>query len=163
MASTTEINPECGAHFELQRRKGIDKLDVFAIVGLHADDHQLDLTKLRSHIIKMIIPHVSERRGTRSMPTRVATSGAKVPTREHVKAAKDIVSERTDSGLRDLQKKWRYKSEQTWNPFEAPNDSRTLVPKPELTTMMVGDINIYRSILSGSIPSMARSGNQNSQ
>ena len=161
MASTTEINPECAAHFELQLRKGNDELDVFAIIGLHADDHQLDLTRLRSHIIKTVIPHVFERRGTKSTPARTATSGAKVPTWDQVKAAKDIFSELTDSGLRHLQKKWRDKSEQTWNPFEAPNDPRALVPKSELTTMMVGDINIYRSILSGSIPSMARSGHQN--
>ena len=63
MASTTEINPECGAHFEHQQRKGIDELDIFAIIALHADGHPFDLAILRSHIIKTVIPHVFERRG----------------------------------------------------------------------------------------------------
>ena len=129
MASTTEMSPECGAHFELQRRKGTDELDVFAVIGLHADGHYLDLTRLRSHIIKTVIPHVFERRGE---GTGVATSGAKVPTWEQVNAARDIFRELTDSDLCRLQKKWRDKSEQTWNPFEAPGDPRALVPKPEL-------------------------------
>ena len=57
MASTTEINPECGAHFEHQQRKGIGELDMFAIIGLHADGHPFDLARLRSHTI------VFERRG----------------------------------------------------------------------------------------------------
>ena len=80
MASTTEIHPECIAHFELQRRKETDELDVFAVRGLHADGRQLDLARLRSHITKTVISHVFERRGEGSEGSRVATSGAKIPT-----------------------------------------------------------------------------------
>lgn len=132
MASTTELDPECGAHFELQRLKGTDELDMFAVIGLHADARQLDLARLRSHIVKTVIPHVFEREGRGPRRPGGGTSGAKVPTWEQVNAARDIFREPTDSGLLDLQNKWRNKSEQFWNPFEAPHDPRALVPKPEL-------------------------------
>lgn len=62
MVSTTEINPECDTYFVLQQRKGTDEIDVFAIVGLHADGRQLDLARLRSHIIKPVMQYVYERR-----------------------------------------------------------------------------------------------------
>ena len=114
MTSTDEINPECGAHFEHQQRKGNGELDVFAVAGLHADGDPFDLDRLRSHIDKTVVPHVSELRGEESEVTGVATSGPKVPTLAQVNAARDIFGVLKNSdALRGLQKKWRGKSEQT--------------------------------------------------
>ena len=105
---------------------------MFAIIGLHADGHQLDLARFRSHITKTVIPHVFERRVERSVATKVAMSSVQVTIWEQANATREIFGDLMDSGLDDLQKEWRDKSEQTWNPFEVPYDPQALVPKPEL-------------------------------
>ena len=93
-----------GAHFAAQfSQHGEEGLDVFAIVGLHADGPLLSAREVRSHMRTVVTKHVFER-GDQA----VGTVGPNVPTWAQVNQARTIIMDAMNAGtFADLQATWR--------------------------------------------------------
>ena len=121
------MSQEPGACFEAQMAsEGRDTghlLDVFAVCGLHANDNRLTLRAIRSHLRKVITPHVFERvNGT------AQTYGPNVPRWKHVNVVKERLSQLSECRFQALKTAWSGKSKQTWDPFQPVGSAAALKP-----------------------------------
>lgn len=101
-----------GVYFAEQMARG--DLDVFAVLGLHADLDGLSMRGARSHYRKVVMPHVFERNNA------PASSGPRLPTWVHVNAAKAELLDHGKAHFERLKTAWSHRSQQTWNPFAKP-------------------------------------------
>ncbi len=125
MASFTPVNGN-GAYFADQI-----EMDVFAVLGLHADDMQLSMRGVRSHFRTRVMPHVFLR-GEGVMP---ASSGPRVPTWAQVNEAKGILLDKGAANFNKVRTAWSRRSFQVWNPFAAVGSEEVQLPREDRTGM----------------------------
>lgn len=135
-ASAVPLDPSApGAHFERQLRAKPNAvaLDVFAVLGLPADDPGLTQRGARRHYRLQVARHVYERGETKS-----PTTDPLVPLWSHVNVAKGkLLDEVTAAEFEYLRELWGVLSVPTWNPFAEPGSAEALstrAPGPRTLT-----------------------------
>ena len=94
-------------------------LDVFAVLGLPADNAGLTQYGARQHLRKRVARHVAERGAA------PPTVGPWVPLWSHVNVAKAILlDEATPEQFEQQKEDWKVHSVQTWNPFATVGSPR---------------------------------------
>ena len=117
------------AHFERQLRakEHAAALDVFAVLGLPADDPGLTQRGASQHYRRKVVRHVALRGGANA---QAPTSGPLVPLWSHVNVAKDmLLDDVTAAQFEDLRQFWETLSVPTWNPFAAAGSPDALQPR----------------------------------
>lgn len=106
-----------GSYFEMQLERG--NFDPWAVLSLHADDHQLTVRGIWLHVRRMVHRHVFQR----ATPVG-GTHGPNVPTWTHVNMTKD----RLDTNLEAARRRWAGLTVQVWNPYEDVRSPQALLP-----------------------------------
>jgi len=111
--------PNDGLHFAFQLL--IDKLDPWAVLGLHVENYHVTLAGIQSHYRRVVAPHVSERNTLRGR-----TYGDGVPRLAHVTIAMDMLD--TEEKIAACRLLWMFRTVHAWNPYAEPGSSEALVP-----------------------------------
>ena len=117
-----------GSHYERQFRaqEGGAALDVFAVLGLPANNAGLTQYGARKHYLRRVTRHVLERDNAAS-----PTVGPLVPLWSHVNVAKQtLLDDATPEQFEALRESWSQHSVETWNPFALPGSPEALKMRP---------------------------------
>ena len=128
------MSQEPGAYFEAQMasegRNTGHLLDVFAVCGLHANDNQLTLDAVDTHLRKVVLPHVFEL----GSPSSPRTRGPNVPQWKHVNVVRDRLSQLTEPEFDALKTAWSGRYKQTWDPSQPVGSVAAAMPPGQKQT-----------------------------